>query len=134
MGKVLLFTVLLLPIAWHIGRREWDYRAAYAGVVVEKGMDYSLIFRSRYSGADLYVVIKDDAGNRSKRFVGTTRSWTDISTWQKIQVGSSVVKNKGYGEVPRVLGEPIQSVANPNSHLDGGFVVILLLCGGAIFV
>jgi hypothetical protein len=134
--KTLILAAVLLPLAWSIGVREWDSYAAYSGVVVEKGMGCGVLcWFGRHHNADLYVILEDGQGHRSKRYVGTTRSaYSSVSWWNNVAVGASVVKNKGYGEVPRELGTnpPMRS---QQSSLSGGWIsLIILACGGLLFV
>lgn len=136
-SKVFLFLTLLGAIAWlawHEGVRWWDDYVAYSGVIVAKGEDYSLhdIFFGDSSGPDLYVILRDDRGNRSKRYVG---SWdSSIHDWSQLEVGSFVVKNKGLGEFPRVPGKALRPAAPPLpdtefSSRDALFVGLLVFIG-----
>ena len=131
-AKVMLFLALVLPIAWHIGVREWDYQAAYSGVVVEKGMDYNFFFAGRRSRADLYIVLQDDLGKRSKRYLGTTRFY-DPKVWNNIAVGSFIVKDRGYGEVPYEPGKKPPSRPASGDY-DWLLLPLILLMGGFLVV
>lgn len=99
-----LFVALLLPLAWSIGRQERDYYASYSGVVVQKGMDCRLCFLGRRNTLDLYIVLQDASGKRTKRYVGNDISFHNVSRWNEIAVGTYVVKDKGYG-FPYVPGQ-----------------------------
>ena len=132
--KLFLFVLLLLPLVWYIARREQDYQAAYSGVVVEKGMDYSLIFGGRTP--DLYIVLQDELGKRSKRFIcSRTCSSAQLRRWSEISVGAFVVKQKGSGELPYQSGEKpaSQPVSNSPAHnwLLAGSIVV---CGAVMLI
>jgi hypothetical protein len=132
--KLWLFLLLVLPLTWHIGRREWDFQAAYSGVVVEKGMDYSLIFGGR--DPDLYIVLQDDLGKRSKRYICSSNcSSTQLKVWSNIAVGTFVVKDKGYPELPYRPGEKLaaQPAFNSSTH-NWIFAGIITVCAAAVFI
>jgi hypothetical protein len=106
-----LFIVLLLPLAWHEGVREWDQYASYSCVVVEKGLDHGIFesFFTDFGEGDLYITLKDDGGNRSKKYVGTSSS--RFLDWYHLKVGSFVVKNKGFGQFPHEPDKAIPSIS-----------------------
>ena len=127
--KLSLLLMVVLPLVWYIGRREWDFRSAYSGVVVEKGMDYSLIFGCRTP--DLYLVLRDDSGQRSKRYVcSRICSTAQLRQWSDIGVGSFVVKNKGYGEFPYEPGK--KPPARAESPISGWVFFAMLLALGIV--
>lgn len=92
-----------------------------------------LCWFARHHDADLYIILKDDQGHRSKRYVGTTRSpYSAAMWWNNVAVGTSMVKDKGYGEIPRELGTN-PPARTQRSFLSGGWLfLIILVCGGAV--
>lgn len=66
----------------------------YAGVVVEKGTDSFL----GLGGWGRYLVIQDEQGRRSKKYVG-------YYGYAFAKVGTFVVKKRGLGEYPLPPGE-----------------------------
>jgi len=136
MSKVLLFVVSLGVIAWlgwHEGVRWRDDYISYSGTVVAKGEDYSLIdiFLTDNSGPDLYIILQDERGNHSKRYVGSGPS---INDWSRLEIGKFVVKKKGFGEFPRRPGETVRSISPPPpdtelSSRDFLFIGLLVLIG-----
>lgn len=132
--KLWLLLLLLMPIVWHIGRRERDFHASYSGVVVEKGMDYSLIFRGRTP--DLYVILRDDSGKRSKRYVcSSTCSTAELKRWSNLTEGTFVVKDPGFGEFPYQPGQkPTAQLASKSAGGGWLFVGLILVCATAILI
>jgi hypothetical protein len=132
--KVLLLVLLFLPLVWYIGRRERDYQAAYSGVVVEKGMDYSLIFGG--TTPDLYIVLRDELGKQSKRYICSRICTTEeLKCWSNISVGSFIVKDKGSKRLPYQTGEKPPSRTVSNDKTDGWiFFGAAVVCAIALFI
>lgn len=133
--KALLLAILLLPLAWNIFTREWDYRAAYSGVIVEKGMDcgiYCLLGHTQ--GADLYIVLQDEQGKRFKRYVGTTFH-SNLRAWNQLTVGTFVVKNKGAQEFPREPGAKAPTLLQSPPQTSSSILFLAyLFCGGVFLI
>ena len=131
--RLWLFVLLLLPIAWYLGRREWDLNASYSGVVVEKGMDYSLFSHARTP--DLYIVLRDDHGKRSKRYVcARICSTSEMTRWSDLAIGAFVVKDGAYGEFPHAPGDkPNAPPASTSSGHTWLFLGLLLVCAALMF-
>jgi hypothetical protein len=131
---IVALSLLIAWLGWHEGVRWRDDYISYSGTVVAKGEDYSLIdiFLSDHSGPDLYIILQDERGNRSKRYVGSGDS--SINDWSRLETGKFVVKNKGLGEFPREPGKTIRSISPPlpNAELssrDFLFIGLLVLIG-----
>ena len=131
--KVSILVLLLLPLAWFIGRTEWDRYTSYSGVVIAKGMDCNLCLLSDEHSMDLYIILRDESGKRSKRYVGSDFAYTTVKRWNEIAVGGSVVKDKGFGELPY---EPGRKSSRPLCSKGEGwlFTVLILVCGTALII
>lgn len=92
LNAVMISAVLLVfPWLWQSAR---DAYVGYSGVVVAKG-DYLWV---PFRGVDWYIVLEDPQGHRTKRYVNAYGyAYSDI--------GSYVVKKRGFGEYPRKPGD-----------------------------
>ena len=132
--KLLFLIAALVPLVWYIAVREWDFRASYSGVVVQKGMDYSLIFGGRTP--DLYIVLRDDSGKRSKRYVCSRNcSTAQLRSWSNLTEGTFVVKDTGFGEFPYQPGQkPAPQPESKSAARAWIFVGIILVSATAILI
>ena len=96
-------------------------------------MDCNLCFFGRSRSLALYFILRDDLGGRSKRYVGSSFSYTDIKRWNETMLGSFIVKDKGYGEFPY---EPRYKPASPPHAKGDGWLLlaIILICGTVLAV
>lgn len=122
---LIIFFVLLLPLGWQFASRSWDEYVAYSGTVIKKEMRYDYLRSSRGPWMNLYVVVQDQQGKISTRYVGN--DWSGGSRWLDIQVGSFVVKNKGFREYPKPLGASLPG-ASPQTEAWTAMDWILLGC------
>ena len=133
--KALLFAILLLSVAWNIFSREWDYHAAYSGVIVEKGMDCGIsCLLGRRHRADLYIVLRDEQGKKTKRYVGTDLLYSETRAWNDLTVGSFVVKSKGLHQFPREPGAKYPFPASQSSATSNGWLLLIILPSGALLL
>lgn len=132
--KALLLSILLLPIAWNIFSRQWDYQSAYSGVIVEKGMACGIdCFLGRRRHADLYIVLQDENGKRFKKYVATTSHYYGQRVWNDLQAGSFVVKNKGSQEFPRQPGAKAPLPASTAAAISDWWLLLIIPLGALMF-
>ena len=83
--------LIVCPWLWQSAR---DAYVGYSGVVVAKG-DYMWV---PFRDVDWYILLEDSPGHRTKRYVSAYGyAYSDI--------GSYVVKKRGFGEYPRKPGD-----------------------------
>jgi hypothetical protein len=87
-GIVLLFC----PWLW---QSMIDGYVSYSGVVVDKGIEHHIL---DVRGNERYIMIRNEKGDISKRYV-------EHYGYAFTQVGTFVVKKRGFSEYPRRPGE-----------------------------
>jgi len=85
---------LVLVFCPWLSKGVWDAYVGYSGKVVAKGNYLWVPFR----GVDWYIILEDSSGHRTKRYV-------NAYGYAYCDLGSFVVKKKGFGKFPRRPGE-----------------------------
>ncbi len=92
LNAVMVAAVLVVcPWLWQGAR---DAYVGYSGVVVAKG-DYLWV---SLRGVDWYIILEDSKGHRTKRYVSA-------DGYAYCDIGSYVVKKRGFGAYPRKPGD-----------------------------
>ena len=129
---LLALAIFLFPLVWYIAVPEWDSYASYSGVIVEKGMDCGLCFFGDSSSVELYIVLQDEHGKRSKRYVGSSNLFRRSQRWMDLAVGTFVVKEKGYSAFPHLPGA---TPAPPQPASAGtGWIIFAVILFAAILI
>jgi hypothetical protein len=87
-------TAVLLAICPWLWQGVRDAYVGYSGTVVAKGNYLWVPLR----GIDRYIILEDSNGYRTRRYVGALG-------YVYCDVGSYIVKKKGFGEFPRKPGD-----------------------------
>jgi hypothetical protein len=128
---IVALLILLFPLVWYIAVPEWDYYASYSGVIVEKGMDCGLCLFGGSTGVELYIVLQDEHGKPSKRYVGSSNLLRRSQRWMDLAVGTFVVKEKGYSAFPHLPGATV-APPQPASAGTGWIIFGVILFGGTL--